>query len=307
MVHCFFIETTSAKIKGKQAQGIMAYKIRVQKKKEVEPLKIASRSEERLQSLLARPGRIWGGLAVLVLIAFAVFTWQSQNKNAEEAAWILEAEASKFFHEPPPLPEPIEEGQEDAPLVLLDPIDRLKRSAEIYDEIIDKHPNRRAAAIARFESGNVYYALESYDKAEERFVSFIQRHADRSGLVRLAEMKLAYLYLKTGNREKATDRFKNVYKVPDAINKDQAGFELARLLEADEKVDEALAIYTDVSTNFPKSPWGTEAKVRLTGLNPPKTEDILPSEESVSDNKDSSISVDQEKEAAPSTAQPVEE
>ena len=252
----------------------MAYKIRVQKKKEVTSLKIASRSEERLQALIARPKLVWGSLAVVVLIAALSFALRSMNQGAEEAAWTLEAQASKLFHEPPPLPEPIEEGAEEAPQVLLDPIERMKKSAEIYDQILEKHPRQSAASIALFESGNVYYALESYDKSEERLLSFLKKYPDRPGLIPLAHMKLAYLYLKKGEGEKAQNHLKTVYEQPDSPNKDQAGFELARALEADGKIDQALAIFSEVSSAFPQSPWGTEAKVRLTLLNPPKPDEV---------------------------------
>jgi len=257
----------------------MPYKIRLQKKKESIPAKIASRSEEWIEALLARPKLILGGIATLVLIVVAVFTFRVFDQQTKEAAWAIEAEASKLFHEPPPLPEPIEEGDEDPPEVLLDPVERLKRSAELYDEILREYPTREVAVIALFESGNVHYALESYDQAEERFLSFLEKHKDRKNLAALSHTKLAYLYLKKGDRQKALSHFRTVYEMPNADNKDQAGFELARALEADEKVDEALAIYTDVSNTFSQSPWGTEAEVRLILLNPPTPEEGSKSED----------------------------
>ncbi len=247
----------------------MSYKIRVQKKKESTPVIIASRSGALIEDLLARPMLIIGSIAVVVLVIAAVFAFRFFDHQTQEAAWAIEEEASKLFHEPPPLPEPVEEGDEEPQEVLLDHQERLKRSAELYEELLEKYPKRAVAVVALFESGNVYYELEAYDKAEERFLSFLEKHQDRKGLAAISHTKLAYLYLKKGDRQQAIRHFRTIYDMADVANKDQAGFELARILEVDEKVDEAMAIYRDVSRTFSESPWGTEAEVRLILLNPP--------------------------------------
>lgn len=266
----------------------MPYKIRIPKKKEAAPIRIASKSEKLFQTLFSNPKPILAFIAVVALITAGLYSMQSMNRRAEETAWEIETEASKLFHDPPPLPQPIEEGEEDSPLGLIDPEERLMRAAELYDEILDKYPKKGVAAIALFESGNVYYKLESYDLAEERFFSFIEKYPDRKALVDLSHIKLAYLYLTKGKRAEALSHFRTVYELPNSANKDQAGFELARALEADEKVDEAVAIYTDISSTFGESPWGTEAEVRLTLLNPPKPPEEISSDEGTASNGETS-------------------
>ncbi|MFQ5597321.1 MAG: tol-pal system YbgF family protein [Nitrospiria bacterium] len=258
----------------------MPYKIRVQKKKEADPVRIASRTEVLIESVVSNPKRIWAVLAVIALIAVGVFSSQSMKKRSDEAAWAIEAEASKLLHEPPPLPEPIQEGEAEAPQPLLDPKARLKRAAALYDEILEKYPQKSVAAIALFESGNAYAQLESYDIAEERFLSFLTKYPDRNAYIALVHMKLGYIYLNRGMSADALTHFRTVYEMPPAANKDQAGFELARTLESDGKVDEAVAIYSDISETYGESPWGTEAEVRLTFLRPPAPAETLTSEES---------------------------
>ena len=245
----------------------MAYKIRVQKKKEVAPAQIASRSEEIIGHLLDNPKIIWGGIALAILIAGVVFTKQFSDKSSDEAAWLIESEASKLFHDPPPLPEPVEEGEEEIAEELLEPEGRLKKASELYDEIIEKYPENDVAAIALFESGNVFYKLKDYDKAEERLKSFIEKYPRQEGLVTISHLKLAYLYQVKGNDSAALSHFRTVYEMNDSLSRDQAGFELARALEAGEKTDEANAIYTDISESASESPWGAEAKARLLLLN----------------------------------------
>jgi len=264
----------------------MAYKIRIQKKKEMAPAQIASRSEEILGRILDNPKLIWGGIALAILIGGSVYFKQFSDKQADEAAWLMESEASTLFHDPPPLPEPVEEGEEEVAEELLDPEERLKKASALYEEIIEKYPANDVAAIALFESGNIFYKLQEYGKAEERLKSFIEKYPRQSGLVAIAHLKLAYLYQVRGDDDAALNHFRTVYELPDSPSRDQAGFELARALEAGEKNDEANAIYTDISEGILESPWGAEAKARLLLLNPPsegtKEEDPLMKEESVS-------------------------
>ncbi len=247
----------------------MAYKIRIQKKKEIAPAQIASRSEEIIGHLLDNPKFIWGSVALALLIGGGVYFKQFSDQQADEAAWLIESEASKLFHDPPPLPEPVEEGEEEIAEELLAPEGRFKKASELYDEIIEKYPANNVAAIALFESGNAFYKLKDYDKAEERLKSFIEKYPRQEGLVAISHLKLAYLYQVKLNDNAALSHFRAVYEMPDSNSRDQAGFELARVLEASGKNDEANAIYTDISEGSSESPWGAEAKARLLLLNPP--------------------------------------
>jgi len=251
----------------------MPYKIRAQRKKEVDLVQIQSRTEAFIEEALARPALIWGTIALLILLGAGFYSLQYFKRQAEDAAWALEAEASKLFHEPAPLPEPVEEGEAEAPDELLDEQDRLKRAAELYDEVLEKHSGTKAAALALFESGNVHYKLGDYSKAEARYLSFLQKHADQKNIAELAQLRLAYLYAQKGDRPAARTRFQKLYESPGTVTKDQAGFELARVFEAEGQLDKAKALYENISQTYIDSPWGVEAKARLILLNPPKEVD----------------------------------
>jgi len=249
----------------------MPYKIRAQKK-EITPLQIASRGEELLETIVSHPQWLWGGVALLALVAGITFTVQSVNKRSEVVAWNIQSEASKLLYEPPPLPEPIEEGAEDEVSVeILDETERYKKAAELYEEILETYPGSDTAMIALFESGNAYFKLASYDKAEAQYLAFLKKYPGSKGLVVLSYLKLAYLYQQKGDDAAAIDQFRKVYEMPDANNRDQAGFELARALEVQGNGDAAKALYEELSEVFSESPWGVEAKARYTLLAPPET------------------------------------
>lgn len=245
----------------------MPYKIRVQKKKESAPFRLVSRSEEMIEQVRSNPKWIWGGIGIvvgltLVILAFTFFNYQSNQK-----AWALESEASKLFHEPPPLPEPVEEGKE--PPKQMDKTERLRKSASLYDEIVEKYPRTASAPVALYEAGNVFFELKEYDQAEKRYQAFLDKYSGKKNLVPLVHLKLGYLGQAKGDEAAASKHFRVAYEMESSKNRDQAGFELARGLEKMEKKTEAGEIYKKVSEDFKTSPWGTEAKVRLDILNPP--------------------------------------
>jgi len=256
----------------------MPQKIRVQKKREEAPLRLVTRSEELVDQVRTHPQWIWGGIGVaLALIAIFAAGW-FMNQRAEKKAAALEAEAFRLFHEPPPLPQPIEEGKPEPVPDITDKTERLKKSASLYDEIVEKYPRTDVARMALYESGNVYFELKNYDAAEKRYLTFLEKNADQKNLASLAHLKLGYLYQKKQNSESALKHFRASYEAPEGNSRDQAGFELARALEMSDKKNEAVEIYKKVSEDFEKSPWGIEAKVRMNILNPPAASTPPPAE-----------------------------
>lgn len=245
----------------------MPYKIRVNKKKETAPIRIVNRSEEMFEQVRTNPKWIWIGAGVILAVAAILLTVQILNHNTEKKAAALEAEASALFHEPPPIPQPIEEGKE-APKELTK-TERLQKSAALYDEIVAKYPGTSTAMVAQYESGNVYFELEDNEAANQRYLSFLQKHPDQKQLAALVHLKLAYLNQKKGDLPSAMNQFKAAYDMEDGHSRDQAGFELGRALEQTGKKEEAVAIYKKLSEGSGQSPWAAEATARLVVLTPP--------------------------------------
>lgn len=249
----------------------MPYKIRPQKQKELSPIEVETRTEKILGKITDRPQFVWGGIIGILLIGAITFTTQYFNRQAEEVAWSIEGEATKLLHDPPPLPKPISEDEEDAPIeIVMNETQRFEKAAALYEEVLSKHANSNAAVVALFESGNAYEKLGANDKAEAQFLSFIQKYPDHKSLATLSHIKLAYLYQLKGDVSGAIEQFRLVYEMPNTDSRDQAGFELARALESQGKTDEAKILYGQLSEEFKESPWGTEAKARFVMLSPEK-------------------------------------
>ena len=245
----------------------MPYKIRVTKKKETAPLRIVNRSEEMLDQVRTHPQWIWMAAGAIVAILIALVAFQFVKQNAESKASAIEAEASTLFHEPPPLPQPIEEGKE-APKEM-SKTDRLKKSASLYDEIVEKYPRTATAMVAQYESGNVYFELGDTDAAEKRYRAFLEKYSERKDLTALVHIKMGYLNQKKGDASAAMAQFKAAYDMNDGKSRGQAGFELGRALEQAGKKEEAIEIYKKLAETQSQSPWAAEANARMVSLNPP--------------------------------------
>jgi tetratricopeptide (TPR) repeat protein len=247
----------------------MPYKIRVHKKKESIPLRLVSRSEEMLDQVRSHPKWVWGGIGVLVALTSIFMTFWFLNHRAEEKASVLESEAFRLFHEPPPLPEPKEDIEGTEFPKEMDKTERLKKSASLYQEIMEKYPRSARAPIALYESGHIYFELREYDLAEKQYRTFLHMYPDRKNLVSLVHLRMGYLNQIKGESESALEHFRSAYEMQGAKSRDQAGFELARLLEEADRKSEAVEIYKKVSEDFSLSPWGAEAKARFEILTPP--------------------------------------
>ncbi|HLG22757.1 MAG TPA: tetratricopeptide repeat protein, partial [Candidatus Manganitrophaceae bacterium] len=223
----------------------------------------------------SHPKWVWTGFGVAVAFIVVFFTLWYFNQRANEKAWALEAEASTLFHEPPPLPQPKEEGKETPKE--MDKTERLKKAAGLYEEILTKYPRSHSAAIARFEAGNVYFELKEYDLAEKRYQEFLQKRSANKSLAAMVHLKLGYLYQAKGNDAEGLKQFRLAYEMEGAKNRDQAGFEVGRALEKGGSKEEASGVYKKVSEDFGQSPWGMEAKARLDRLNPPAAAAPAPS------------------------------
>ncbi|MFQ5580503.1 MAG: tol-pal system YbgF family protein [Nitrospiria bacterium] len=248
----------------------MPYKIRVRKEESVE-VQIAHWSESMVNWLAANVKGVLLMIGVVALIGIALIIVKNMSLDTEGKAAILEKEASGLLHDPIPLPEPIEEG-EDPPEILTQE-DRYQKSVTLYKEILEKYPSTSTAAIAQYEIGNVYFELEEFDSAIEGYNAFIQTYPEQKDLISIIQLKLGYLHQRKGDEQSARDYFRSLYESEGAWNRDQAGFELARSLEVEGKEGEAKTLYEKISEDFTESPWSAEATARVSLLSPPSETD----------------------------------
>ena len=84
----------------------------------------------------------------------------------------------------------------------------------------------------------------------------------------VAKFALAGVYRKQGDNPKAVDLYKQIYE-KGGYSKSAAVFELAKISEADNKIDEAKTYYQKIVSEFPESPFRSDADQALKRLGAP--------------------------------------
>jgi hypothetical protein len=247
----------------------MPYKIRMPKEEESLPSEeLFDRLQTVQEQLSEQPRLVWGVVITLVLLMGAGSAFWFFQRQSNRKAWDLSVEAAQLV-----LKEPSSPVQNPDPKQKIESrSDRLAKAGKLYETILEKYSATPAANLAQYEAGNTYFELEKYDQAELFYLAFLkkQENEKEKGLLSIVRLKLAYLYQKQGDVASASDQFRMVYEggEPKGALRDQAGFELARLLAQQEKKSEATEIYKKVSEEFTDSPWGTEAKAQMALLDP---------------------------------------
>lgn len=201
-----------------------------------------------------------GILLVVVLIGgLVILNWLSQQKKEE--AWEMQGKAQHVYLDRP-----------------LDDIDKgksnIQQASGMFQDILKQFPATPSAKISSFLLGNSLMETENYQGAIEAYTKLVQEHTQDPILIGLVQQRLGLAQLLNGNREGAISAFDAVLQNPQALNKDQVLFELAKLGESEEKTDEAVKRYKQLIQEFPLSPFSTEANLRVKVLAPEEAKEL---------------------------------
>ncbi|MEO5656962.1 MAG: tetratricopeptide repeat protein [Nitrospiria bacterium] len=245
----------------------MPYRIKTPSKRQIlEPEALIDRYERLGDWVMdhLQPIGIVGGILIVGAIGWGVFTWVGQR--TEESAAILQAEAFKVYQA---ATDPTRQQRVLAP----ETITSYEQAIAGFQKVRDAYPNTTQAAIALYQQGNAYAALGRYDEAISTYQHWLKEYRAPE-MVPLVGQRLAYAYWAKGSPQDALARFDEVIKMKDAPNRDQAYFETGRILEQQGHKDQALTTYNTLATDYPSSPWGSEAVARIIALGgtPPRSE-----------------------------------
>ncbi|MBI3598911.1 MAG: hypothetical protein HY201_05655, partial [Nitrospirae bacterium] len=173
----------------------MPYKIRPSKKKQaiIPVQELKGRFDYLKAWFSSRPLLTVGVIAMLAAIVGFIPAYLLFMRQSEDRAWGLEVEAGRLFHEKPTSPP---ENMATSAKPEETSTERLAKAAILYDDILDRYPESKAAVIAQFEAGNVYAELGKYDLAEKRYLAFLKKETERKELLPIVHLRLAYLYQK---------------------------------------------------------------------------------------------------------------
>jgi len=222
-------------------------------------------SAEHLE-LLSRSERIWlfaeehrraliiGVLLVcLVAVALGAIFWL-QHQNEQEAL-VLEHRATQLY---------LDRSLDDPDTTKAN----LEEAITLYQQILDEFPGTSSAELAWYFLGNARTEQENYTGAIEAYENYIASFQNNPTLLGLVFQRLGSAYIFNGQRQKGMDTYTQVLNLPDALNKDQVMFELAKLEEADDHTEQALTYYKQLQDHYTASPYTNEATMRIRMLEP---------------------------------------
>lgn len=201
-----------------------------------------------------------GAVSVLVLVVAGVGSWWWwQNRQAA----ILAAQAAKFY---PVLSESVVGASAEDKDKKTSLENRCKDALPIYQQMTARYGRSRLAPLALYYQANCQVELGHPDEAISLYRQVVNRYPATHEVGVFSATRLGYLYAKQGDRSKAIEQFKWLTEQAGVPYRDQAYYESGRLYEADGNREAALAAYQTVAKEFPKSPWTSEARVRIKAL-----------------------------------------
>ena len=206
--------------------------------------------------LLKKIGQpFWVGvvLFVVVVVALGGVIWFDRTQTGQ--ALVLEGKAQSLYIDRP-VDKP-EQAQEN-----------LEAAAGLYRQILDQHPRTSSARRSLFLLGNTLMEQDNVKGAIEVYQQFIEQYPNDEMFLGIVYQRLGYAQLLNGNQGGATEAFSKVLELPQTLNKDQVLFEMAKLEEADANNEKALTYYKQLITEYPASPFFSEASLRVKILAP---------------------------------------
>lgn len=198
-------------------------------------------------------------IVVFVLVSAGAGTWGWfwwQNRRAADLAVQAAAHYPKSQN-----PEVLAAESEKPPTLT----DRCEQALPLYEELTRRYSRSRLAPLALYYQGNCQAILGHDDLAAARYRDVIERYPKAVQAVELATLRLGYLYADE-ERSHSIEQFQRVAARREALNRDQALYELGRLHETAGDREQALSDYRELSKDYPDSPWTSEAKVHITAL-----------------------------------------
>jgi predicted negative regulator of RcsB-dependent stress response len=197
-----------------------------------------------------RKKELIGAAAGLVILILAIVGWRIYSNNRNAAAQTQLAQAINAYNDP----------------AVKDDKERFQKSLTEAQKTYDAYRSLPAGQIAQYYLALSQEGLGDTAKATENLQQVAQ--SGDANIAGVAKFALAGLYKKHGDVQKASDLYKQIYD-KGGYSKSAAVFELAKLSEASNKLDEAKTYYQKIVSEFPESPFRQDADQALKRLGAP--------------------------------------
>ena len=133
-------------------------------------------------------------------------------------------------------------------------------------EIIEKHGSTKAAHLANFYLGELYFSQKKFTDAQPYFKAYEKKLSARSPFRALVLSNLGYTFEAQNKFAEAAEYFVQSAAIKDNPSRDRDLFNAARLFEQVQKNDQASKYYQTIIDEFPDSSLVLLAKNKIAKL-----------------------------------------
>ena len=235
----------------------MSYRIRqIDKQGFAENLVWLSRSERVWLFAERHRGAVMAGLMVAGLgaIVLGVMLWSHYQSEQDASALAHQAALAS-----------VERIGDDGQTAN----EALETAARLYGQILEEFPRTDSAQLAWYFLGNILTEQRDQAGAVDAYQQFINQAGVHPVLLGLGYQRLGAAHVANGEHEKGIHAYTQALGIPDALNKDQVLFELAKFEEHENRKDQAQTHYRQLLNEHPDSPFASEAALQVKSLEPP--------------------------------------
>jgi tetratricopeptide (TPR) repeat protein len=141
--------------------------------------------------------------------------------------------------------------------------EELKRSAELFQKVLDDYGLSKASRLALPELAYVKMVEKKYDEAIHLYQEFLDKAPNHSPYQSLAQIAIASCHEAKGEYEQAVEILNQVMAQADDLFKEQALFNLARIHRLAGQKEKAREILEEFVEKYQNSPFLPLAKAQL--------------------------------------------
>lgn len=141
--------------------------------------------------------------------------------------------------------------------------EELKRSAELFREVIDRYGLSKVSRLALPELAYLKFLDKKYDEAIALYQEFINKVSDKATYQSMAKMALAACYEEKGEFKTAIENLEQVISGPDELFKEQAMLNLARVYRLANQQEKSKNILKKFIETYGNSPFLPLAKAHV--------------------------------------------
>jgi predicted negative regulator of RcsB-dependent stress response len=140
--------------------------------------------------------------------------------------------------------------------------DSIKKSEELFNEVIDKYGISGAARLAIPELAYLKFSQKQYDEAISKYQEYLDKAPD-SLYQSLAETATAVCYEEKGDLDNAIKTLEHLNSGPDDFFKEQAMLSMARIYRLKGKGEKSNEILKEIIEKFKNSQFLSLAKAQI--------------------------------------------